>query len=107
MAQNVTHDTFQSEVLNKPGIVLVDFYADWCGPCKMVAPILDELAKEQPDVAFVKVDVDKENALSDQYSITSLPTFLIFKGGKVVSQFIGAQGKETFQQQISQAKAMA
>jgi thioredoxin 1 len=99
--QHVTSDTFKQEVLEHKGLVLVDFYAEWCGPCKVTAPIIDELAQEMKDVKFVKVDVDANPELSSQYQVFSIPTFIIFEGGKIVSQFVGAQAKEGFVAEIS------
>jgi thioredoxin 1 len=96
--------SFEQEVVNYKGVVLVDFYAEWCGPCKAVAPIIDTLSEEQKDVKFVKVDVDANQDLAGQYSIFSIPTFLIFKNGKVESQFVGAHSKEGFVEEIEKAK---
>ncbi|MCX7997000.1 MAG: thioredoxin [Patescibacteria group bacterium] len=106
MATIVTKDSFQAEVVNKKGLVLVDFFAEWCGPCKMVGPIIDELSKEMPDVTFVKVNVDNDPELASEYNVTSVPSFFIFKDGKVISQFVGAMGKEGFREKLSQVKAM-
>ncbi|QQG44368.1 MAG: thioredoxin [Candidatus Roizmanbacteria bacterium] len=96
----VTKEDFQQEVLDKKGIVFVDFYAQWCGPCKLTAPILEEISKGLTEVKFVKVDVDAQADLASQYSIFSIPTFFIFKNGKVVSQFTGAMSKESFLSEI-------
>ena len=75
--------------------VLVDFSAEWCGPCKMIAPLLDEVAKEQPGkVKIVKVNVDEEQQLAQQYGIYNIPTLLFFKGGQVVETVMGAQAKK-------------
>jgi thioredoxin 1 len=104
MATVVTKDTFKQEVLDKKGLVLVDFHAEWCGPCKMTDPIIEELSKEMKDVAFAKVDVDQEGEIAQEYNVSSIPSFFIFKDGKVVSQFMGAMGKEGFQEQIADAK---
>lgn len=93
-------NNFDAEVLKNKGIVLVDFFATWCGPCKMTGPIIDQLAEEVKDVKFAKVDVDQNQELSSQYQIFSIPTFLIFKGGEVVGQFVGAQSKEGFLAEI-------
>ena len=101
---HVTKDNFQQEVLNHKGLVLVDFYAEWCGPCKVTAPIIDELAKEMKDVKFVKIDVDANSELSSQYQVFSIPTFIIFEDGKTVSQFVGAQAKEGFVAEISKVR---
>ena len=102
----INADQFQNEVLNQKGLVFVDFYADWCGPCKMTSPIIEELANEIKEVKFVKVNVDENPDLASQYNIFSIPTFLIFKDGKVAHQFVGARGKEGFLSEIDKAKAM-
>lgn len=99
----VTHlssDAFQQSVLKASGPVFVDFYAEWCGPCKMTGPIIEQLAAEHPDMAFYKVDVDANGDLASQYSVFSIPTFVMFKEGKIVSQFSGAMGKEGFEAEI-------
>lgn len=97
---NISKEQFQSEVLEAKGVVFVDFYADWCGPCKMTGPIIEELAKELTNVKFVKINVDENPDLASQYSIFSIPTFLIFKEGKVVHQMVGAMSKEAFLEEI-------
>ncbi len=99
--QNINKDNFQNEVLQAKGVVFVDFYADWCGPCKMTSPIIDELSQELPNVKFVKINVDQNPDLASQYSVFSIPTFLIFKDGQVVHQFVGAMGKEGFLAEIN------
>ena len=101
---HITKDNFKQEVLDHKGLVLVDFYAEWCGPCKVTAPIIDELAQEMKDVKFVKVDVDANPELSAQYQVFSIPTFIIFEGGKIVSQFVGAQAKEGFMAEINKVR---
>ncbi|MEI6533014.1 MAG: thioredoxin [Candidatus Roizmanbacteria bacterium] len=101
---HVTQDTFDTEVLKHSGIVMVDFYAEWCGPCKATAPIIDELASEMKQIKFVKVDVDTNQDLASQYSVFSIPTFLIVKGGKVVNQFAGGQSKEAFIAELNKAQ---
>ena len=100
---NIDKTSFQKEVLAQKGVVLVDFYAEWCGPCKVTAPILEELSGEMKDVKFVKVDVDQNPDLASLYSIFSIPTFLVFKDGKPVNQFVGAIGKEGFLSELSKA----
>ena len=100
----VAQDTFQKEVLNEKRTVFVDFYAYWCGPCRVTSPLIEELSGEIKDMKFVKVDVDKNPQLAQQYSIFSIPTFMIFKGGQVASQFVGAMGKEGFLHEIQKVK---
>lgn len=101
----INQDSFKQEVLDQKGFVFVDFYAEWCGPCKMTEPIIDELAKEQTDIKFVKVNVDENPQLTSEYQIFSIPTFMVFKNGQAVSQFVGAMGKEGFLAEINQAKS--
>ncbi|EKE14393.1 MAG: Thioredoxin [uncultured bacterium] len=100
---NLDKNNFEAEVLKTKGVVMVDFYATWCGPCKMTGPIIDQLAEEIKNVKFVKVDVDKNQELSSQYQVFSIPTFLVFKDGQVVNQFVGAQSKEGFLAEINKA----
>ncbi|MBI1862584.1 thioredoxin [Candidatus Microgenomates bacterium] len=101
----VTKDTFKSEVLDHKGLVFADFHAEWCGPCKMTEPIIEELSGEVKDMKFVKIDVDANADVAAQYSVFSIPTFIIFKDGKAVAQTMGAQGKESFLKEIDTAKA--
>jgi len=98
---NLTKDQFKSEVLDHKGVVFVDFFAEWCGPCRATGPIIDELAEEKKEVKFVKINVDANPDLASQYQVFSIPTFLIVKDGKVVSQFVGAQNKEGFLGEIT------
>lgn len=101
---SINKDQFQKEVAEKKGLVMVDFYADWCGPCKLTSPIIEELSEEHKDVAFVKVNVDNNQELASQYSVFSIPTFIVFKDGKLATQFVGAMGKEGFEEQLNKAK---
>lgn len=88
---NITDDTFEQEVLQSDKPVIVDFWATWCGPCKMIAPILEEVAAEYADkVKVVKLDVDANNKTAGKYNIMSIPSLLFFKGGEMVDQVIGA-----------------
>lgn len=100
----INKDQFKQEVLEHKGMVFVDFYADWCGPCKMTEPIIHELSDEIKDVKFVQVNVDENSDLAAQYSVFSIPTFVMFNNGKTVSQAVGAMGKEAFVAEIDKAK---
>ncbi len=100
MVTTVAQDSFQKEVVEHKGKVFVDFYADWCGPCKVTSPLVEELSNEIKDMKFVKVDVDANPQIAQQYSIFTIPTFLIFKDGQLANQFVGAMGKEGFLEQI-------
>ena len=79
----------------KEGLMLVDFFATWCGPCKMLSPILDELSEEVKDVKFIKVDVDEEGDLAREYGVMSIPNVFLIKDGHVVDSFLGLQSKDT------------
>ncbi len=98
----VTDANFQNEVLNSDKPVLIDFWAEWCGPCKMIAPMVEELANEYDGKLKVgKVDVDSNQQTSMQYGIRSIPTLLIFKGGKVVDQLVGAVPKKMLAEKVA------
>jgi len=93
----LTQENFAKEVLQSPQPVLVDFWAEWCGPCKMIAPLLDELATEYDGkVKIGKINTDDQQELAGQYGVRSIPTLLFFKNGQVVNQMIGARGKRDF-----------
>ena len=90
---NVNHENFQEEVLNSEKPVLVDFWASWCGPCRMVSPIVDEIAEERSDIKVGKINVDEQPELAGRFGIMSIPTLLVMKGGEVVAQSMGAKPK--------------
>lgn len=99
----VNKTDFKKEVLDNKGLVFVDFYADWCAPCKVTGPIIDQLSEEMKNIKFVKVNVDENADLAATYSIFSIPTFMIFNDGRVAHQFVGAMGKESFLSEIKKA----
>ena len=90
----VTTENFETEVLGSEKPVLLDFWATWCGPCKMIAPIVEDIAQERPDVKVCKVDVDTQPELAIRYKITSIPTILIFRNGELVNKAIGLRSRE-------------
>ena len=91
----VTKENFQSEVLESNKTVLIDFWAEWCGPCRMLSPVVDEIANEKPDVKVCKVNVDNEPELATQFGVMSIPTLVVIKDGEVVNQSVGVQPKES------------
>jgi thioredoxin 1 len=93
-ALHIDANQFQKEVLDYNGIVVVDFYAEWCGPCKMMGPAIDELSEDSKIAKFVKIDVDKNQDLAGQFNIFSIPTLVFFKNGQPVHQLSGMQAKE-------------
>lgn len=100
--KNITKDTFNEEV--KDGVVLVDFSADWCGPCKMISPILKELAKEMEDeTSIVQVNVDEQSELAQRFDVMSIPTLILFKDGKQVGRKTGFLPKPKLQEFIKSA----
>lgn len=94
---------FETEVEKNKALVLVDFWAPWCGPCKMLSPIVDEIAEECKDVKVCKVNVDEEQALASKFGVMSIPTLILFKNGNIVNKVIGVQPKATILEMITNA----
>ncbi|MDD5168182.1 MAG: thioredoxin TrxC [Syntrophales bacterium] len=98
---DVTDETFAQEVIQASGVVLVDCWAPWCGPCRMVAPVLDDLAAKYPgSLRVAKLNVDNNPVISSQYDVRSIPTMLLFKDGKVVERLVGALAREEIERQL-------
>lgn len=89
----ITKDNFENEVLNSEKTVLLDFYADWCGPCRMVSPIVDAIAEEHPEYKVGKINVDEEGELATTFGVMSIPSLFVIKNGEVANQAVGAKTK--------------
>ena len=90
---HINKDNFHNEVLNSEKPVLLDFFASWCGPCRMVSPILDEIAEEREDIKVCKVDIDQQPELASRFRVMSVPTLMVMKNGQIMEQSIGAKPK--------------
>ncbi len=100
---NITNDNFESEVLKAEKPVLVDFWAEWCGPCKMIAPILEQVAEEYKErLSLAKLDVEENQNIAMQYGVRSIPTLMLFKGGVVEAQHVGMLSKEQLGQLLEE-----
>ena len=102
-AHDVTDATFADEVLNSSDTIMVDFWAEWCGPCRAVSPILDQIASENPDkIKIVKLNVDDNPQMAMKYQITSIPAMKVFRGGEVVKTVIGAKPKPALEADLAE-----
>ncbi|MEM7093521.1 MAG: thioredoxin [Actinomycetota bacterium] len=105
--KNLTQENFDEEVIAADQPVLVDFWAEWCGPCKMIAPILDEIADEHGDkLTIAKVNVDEANELALRFNVMSIPTLLVFKDGDVAKRMVGASGKSKLVEDLTEIGAL-
>lgn len=101
MSEVISTADFENKVLNAEGKVLIDFFATWCGPCRMIAPAIEEIAEEKAgELAVYKVDIDQSPELASRYGIRGVPTLMVFEGGKPVGQMVGAQPKASILQMI-------
>lgn len=102
----LTEENFKSEVLENPGVTVVDFWAEWCGPCRMMGPIFEQVSEEAAgDAKYGKLDVDKANKVAAEYGVMSIPTLIIFKDGEKVRQLVGVQDKDALIKQIKEIKS--
>lgn len=100
--KHLSDDNFENGIAN--GVTLVDFYADWCGPCKMIAPIIEELAQDmQGKASIAKINVDNAQNTATEFQVTSIPTIILFKNGKEIKRVVGIKGKEDLKQLIQSA----
>ncbi|HKG44742.1 MAG TPA: thioredoxin [Gaiellaceae bacterium] len=107
MADNVTEQTFEQEVLQSETPVLVDFWAEWCGPCHAIAPVLDQIAQERDELKVVKLNIDEQPAVAQRYGVMSIPTLILFKDGEPQAAAVGAMPKSMLEQRLGLAEAAA
>jgi thioredoxin 1 len=105
MAETITTETFDAEVLGSEGPVLVDFWAEWCGPCHAVAPVLDRIAEERSDLRLVKVNIDEEPEIAQRYGVMSIPTMILFDSGEPKAAAVGAQPKSMLEKRLGLVEA--
>lgn len=100
MIAAVTDENFEAEVLGHAGLVLVDFHADWCGPCKAMQPVLEQIDADQEELKVASVDIDENPEVTASHSVQSIPTLLLFRDGRIVKQFIGAMPKARLEAEL-------
>jgi thioredoxin 1 len=103
----VTDDTFQAKVIESESPVLVDFWAPWCGPCRVVAPVLEAIAAERPELSIAKLNIDENQQTAANFQVLSIPTLILFKGGEAVKTVIGAYPKKRLEQELEPALTVA
>lgn len=101
---NLTKDSYHNEVMETEKVVVIDFWATWCGPCKMMAPVVEEVAKDYPDVKVCKVNVDEEPEFSNAFKIVSIPTIVVIKNGEIIDSVVGYRPKEDIEKIIKLVK---
>ena len=101
---NLTKDSYHNEVMETEKVVVIDFWATWCGPCKMMTPVVEEVAKDYPDVKVCKVNVDEEPELSNAFKIVSIPTIVVIKNGEIIDSVVGYRPKEDIEKIIKLVK---
>ena len=101
---NLTKDSYHNEVMETEKVVVIDFWATWCGPCKMMAPVVEEVAKDYPDVKVCKINVDEEPELSNAFKIVSNPTIVVIKNGEIIDSVVGYRPKEDIEKIIKLVK---
>ena len=104
---SVTEETFDAQVLGSEQPVLVDFWAEWCGPCHAIAPVLDEIAEERNDLKVVKLNIDEQPAVAQRYGVMSIPTLILFKDGEPAAAAVGAMPKSMLEERLGLAEAAA
>ena len=107
MADNVKTDDFDQQVLQSDQPLLVDFWAEWCGPCHAIAPVLDQIADERSDLKVVKLNIDEEPAIAQRYGVMSIPTLILFKDGEPQAAAVGAMPKSMLEERLGLAGAAA
>jgi thioredoxin 1 len=99
----IEEEDFQQEVVDRDGVTVVDFYADWCGPCRVLGPILEDISEEKPEVKFVKMNVDKNQKIVESFGIRNVPTIIIFHNGRIITKNVGSATKFEIENMIDDA----